>query len=206
VGKRAPLWPLGSTVKVRFLEGKPSLHKKVKEIALEWLDYVNLWLDFGDYPDAEVRVAFQPNMGTWSYTGADCLAVNDPQMTMNFGWLTPNTDEREVRRVVLHELGHVLGMQHEQGNPNSNIKWNKEKVYEYYTTGQGWTRETVDLNVFAVWAPGYYPLQKIFDRASIEMWAVPPELLREGEAVGWNYEISPLDEQFVAALYPKRER
>ena len=64
VGVRAPLWEIGSTVKLRFLEGKPAVHKRVKEVALEWLEYANLNFDFGDYPDADVRIAFKPDMGT----------------------------------------------------------------------------------------------------------------------------------------------
>jgi hypothetical protein len=207
VGARAPLWPLGATVKVRFLEGDPSVHARIKEFALEWLEYVNLWLDFGDYDDAEVRVAFDRNMGTWSYPGTNCRTIPSPRQTMNFGWLDHNTNEREVRRVTLHEFGHVLGLQHEQNNPNSNLKWNKEKVYEVYTAApNNWTREAVDMNVFALWGPGYYPFQKIFDPDSIEMWPIQADFLREGKAVGWNDDLSPLDEQFVAALYPKRER
>ena len=47
---------------------------------------------------------------------------------MNFGWLTLNTDEREFRRAVLHEFGHVLGLVHEYQNPNADIPWNKAAV------------------------------------------------------------------------------
>ena len=65
-------------MKVRFLEGDPVMHERIEAVAMEWLEYVNLWLDFGDYPDAEVRVAFRPS-GSWSYTGMDCLAVKDPR-------------------------------------------------------------------------------------------------------------------------------
>jgi hypothetical protein len=31
---------------------------------------------------------------------------------------------------ALHELGHVLGMEHEHQNPFAGIKWNEQAVYD----------------------------------------------------------------------------
>ena len=35
-GTRGKLWQAGSTIRIRFLDGNPSVHEKVREIALEW--------------------------------------------------------------------------------------------------------------------------------------------------------------------------
>lgn len=207
IGEHAPLWAPGATIKFRFIEGESTLHDRVKEAALEWLDYANIHFDFGDYPDADVRIAFEKDEGSWSYIGMNCLDVEKSVPTMNLGWLTPETDEAEVRPVVLHEFGHVLGMQHEHGNPNSTIKWNKKAVYDDLGgPPNNWPREAIEHNIFAIWPPGYYPFQKVFDLKSIEMWAMRDKWFTEGQAPGLNYELSPLDKQFIAGLYPRRER
>ena len=47
---------------------------------------------------------------------------------MNYGWLTPDSDDDELRRVVLHEFGHALGLIHEHQNPEGGIEWNEPAV------------------------------------------------------------------------------
>jgi len=42
---------------------------------------------------------------------------NPLRATMNFGWLTPDTEDSEYQRVVLHEFGHALGLLHEHQHP-----------------------------------------------------------------------------------------
>jgi hypothetical protein len=205
VGNRVQLWPCGQVLRVRFLDGEPELHKRVAEAASQWLDYANLSFDFGDDPRAELRVSFK-EPGSWSFLGTACLEIPDPQPNINFGWLTPTTEDSEIHRVVLHEFGHVLGLQHEQGNPASNIKFNKKAVYDYFRATSGWSRADVDSQFFAIWPPGYFPVHKVFDPHSIEMFPIPAELLESGEAIGWNIELSPVDKQFAAALYPQWER
>ncbi|HQF17756.1 MAG TPA: hypothetical protein PLI05_11925 [Methanotrichaceae archaeon] len=208
IGERAPLWAPGSTIKIRFIDGESTLHDRVEKVALEWLDYANLKFDFGDYPDADVRIAFgKDGISSWSFAGTSCLDVQKSEPTMNLGWLGPKDDEAEFRRIVLHEFGHVLGMQHEHGNPNSTIKWNKKAVYDDLSAPpNNWPRELIEYSIFSIWPPGYYPFQKIFDLKSIEMYTMDDKWFADGQAPGSNYELSQLDKQFIAALYPRRER
>jgi len=119
-GSRAALWPLGHTLKIRFLDGEPALHEKVERAASQWVDYANLKLDFGEHPDAELRVSFKMP-GSWAYTRTISLSVPNSDPNINFGWLTSSTCKYEIQWVVLHEFGHVLGFQHEHGNPASNL-------------------------------------------------------------------------------------
>jgi hypothetical protein len=204
VGDRAQLWEPGSTLAVRFLDGSPTVRARVEAAATEWLAYANLKFAFGEDPNAPIRVSFQRE-GSWSYQGRACLAVARDEPTINFGWLNDATDSKEVRRVVLHEFGHVLGLQHEQGNPTSTIEWDRAAVYELYGRApNSWSRETVDRSIFAIWPPAYFPVHKVFDRQSIMMFPQPAEHLLKGRPIGWNHKLSSIDKQFAAALYPLR--
>jgi hypothetical protein len=204
IGARAKLWRPGATVAIRFLDGSSKLRASVEAVATEWLEYANLDLEFGDDPDAAVRVSFE-HEGSWSFLGHDALSVAHDQPTMNLGWLDDDTEEKELRRAVLQNFGHVLGLQHEHGNPASTIEWNRPAVYEVYSRPPfQWSREMVDHNVFAIWPPSYFPVHKVFDRHSIMMFPLPAELLK-GPPIGRNNELSPLDKQFAAALYPIRD-
>lgn len=205
VGDRAQLWDIGATLPVRFLDGSPALRARVAEVACQWMDYANLDLDFDGDDEAPIRVSFEQE-GSWAFQGKLALQVPPDQPTINFGWLEGGTPQAEVERVVLHEFGHVLGLQHEHGNPASTIAWNRPKVYELFGGPPNhWSREMVDQVVFSIWPPSYFPIRKIFDRKSIMIFPLQPELLLEGEPIDTPYELSPLDKQFVAALYPLRD-
>ena len=58
----------------------------------------------------------------------------------------PIPPKRKSGRSVLHEFGHVLGMQHEHGNPESTIKWNKQAVYDDMGgPPNNWPRKQVEI-------------------------------------------------------------
>jgi hypothetical protein len=197
------LWPNGKVIKIAFLDGEEELQKKVERYAQEWTKYANLAFDFGEYKDAEVRVSFE-QPGSWSYPGAMALNVPANQPTINLGWLRPNTDEEEIKRVVLQQFGHVIGLLHEMLNPNNTIPWDKKAVYDLYEgPPNNWTKEQVDRSIFEYWAPGTYPAEKEFDRNSIMLFPVSNELTYGDYEIGWNRELSEGDKAFAAMLYPK---
>src|SRR5262245_54568731 len=102
------MWSNGRTLKVSFLEGDPIVQQKVERFARLWEPHANIRLDFGNHANPDVRIAFDSSDGSWSYIGTDCLTIAKNRSTMNFGWLEPNTDDREYERVVVHEFGHAL--------------------------------------------------------------------------------------------------
>lgn len=206
VGATARLWEPGQTLSARFLGGTAPVRSAVQARVESWLEYANLKVQFGKDPDAQIRVAFD-RPGSWSYLGTDCLDLPLDEPTVNFGWLDENTPGTEVDRVVLHEFGHVLGLQHETGNPASTIEWDRAAVYhELQGPPNYWTRETIDSVFFAIWPPGYFPVHKVFDPDSIMLVPGAAKFVRGGKPPGWNLLLSPLDKQFVAALYPQRTR
>ena len=204
IGERALLWDPGITLGVRFLDGASVVRSKVEAAASKWLEYANLHFDFAAGDDAPIRVSFkQP--GSWAYQGRSALLVRPTEPTVNFGWIDENTPMREDERVIMHEFGHVLGLQHEHGNPASTIQWDRPAVYRNFSGPPNyWTREQIDQTIFAVWPPGYYPVHKVFDRASIMIFPLSADYLRKGRSIGSNYRLSQIDKQFAAALYPVR--
>jgi hypothetical protein len=206
VGATARLWEPGQTLHARFLGGPASVRSAVEARVESWLEYANLEVSFGKARHAEIRIGFgQP--GSWSFLGTDCLSVPPGEPTINFGWLDRNTPKAEVDRVVLHEFGHVLGLQHETGNPASTIEWDRPRVYQDLAGPPNhWSRETVDTVFFAIWPPGYFPVHKVFDPDSIMMVPGEAKHVRSGKPPAWNLRLSALDKQFAAALYPQRAR
>jgi hypothetical protein len=189
-------WPVGSTLRVRFLEGSAEQHDTVKRFAPQWTEYANLRLEFDDSPDAEIRVAFQDD-GAWSYMGTDCADIPRDQPTMNYGWL----DEA----VVLHEFGHAVGLIHEHQNPVGGIQWNKPVVYRDLAGPPNfWDQATVDNNLFKK-----YELDQLnatqFDPQSIMLYSFPATWTLNSFSAGENNVLSDIDKEFIAGSggYPR---
>lgn len=204
VGDVARLWAMESELTIGFYKGSGKLKGWIEEAAMQWVEYANLKFVFTDVAKATIRVSFdQP--GAWAYLGTQALDIPGSQPTCNFGWFSGRSSREEVFGTVLHEFGHVLGFQHEHGNPASTLKWNKAAVYESFTGPPNhWDRATVDREIFTIWPPKYFPVHKVFDRDSIMMYQMPDTYFLGGDSIPHNRELSALDKQFVAALYPLR--
>jgi hypothetical protein len=192
-------WQPGRTLAIGFLGGTPLQQEKVRRWAGEWLHHAHLGFDFGARRP-EIRIAFNPRVGSWSNVGTDALAFATGP-TMNFGWVTDWSTDESDRAVILHEFGHMLGLGHEQSHPDMDIAWNKPAAYDYYMTTQGWSAQMVDDNVFAVYDRGLVE-GTAYDRASIMQYAVPAELTLDGRGIGWNGALTERDKGHAAAMYP----
>lgn len=115
----------------------------------------------------------------------------------------PNVwNTKELRRVVMHEFGHALGLLHEQSFPGA-VNWKKtDSVYNYYEETQGWSRKMVDFNVFEV-AEQFYTNSTSYDPKSIMHYSIEPWQTTDGYSLKDNYEMSFGDKMLIAALYPK---
>ena len=196
------LWSPGQTLKVKFLEGDPYVHERIKKYAPEWSKYANINFQFVTSGPADIRIAFQ-NSGSWSRIGTDASLIEQDEATMNFGWFNRSTTEEEFRRTTLHEFGHALRLCHEHQHPKEGIPWNKTAVYQYYLITQGWTREQVDENVFARYETDFTQYTD-YDTTSIMHYPIDDKLTLGGFHVGLNKELSANDKMFVRQLYPGR--
>jgi hypothetical protein len=198
----------GRTLRVRFLDGSPTQRQKVREHATSWSKYCNITFDFSESPDAEVRVSFVADPGSWSAVGTDCLLTEEfkpDQPTMNFGWLRDDTDDVEYRRVVVHEFGHALGAIHEHQSPKGGIQWNLPAVYAYFSgPPNNWTKDDIDFNVVQKYSASQLNATK-FDRRSIMLYTFPPELIVGHLRLPLNTSLSTGDKKFVAKMYPPKK-
>ena len=200
------MWQTGRTLRVSFLDGDEVMRERVAQHARVWMDYANVKFDFVDDEDAEIRISFVADSGSWSALGTDAL-ISTPEWfppgspTMNFGWLTPDTDDEEYSRVVVHEFGHALGCLHEHQGPKANVQWNKPVVYRYFEETQGWTKEDVDFNLFDRYHEEETQFTE-FDPESIMIYHIPPEFTLDGASYPTNVRLSQTDKDFISQQYP----
>lgn len=198
---RAAQWPAGGIISVSFLDGTPELQQRVRDTALTWVgpNMANLTLDFRKTTDTDIRISFTPG-GSWSTIGTTCRQVTDRnQPTMNFGWLTDESTDDALRRVVLHEFGHALGMVHEHQIPENGIQWDREAVLaDLYPR---WDEEKIEQNIFepvTAKESNYWAL----DPTSIMMYPIPERWTRNGFSTGLNSNLSERDREFIREMYP----
>lgn len=197
-------WTPGTQIRVRFLEGDTTVHQRVREVAEEWVRprMANLGLLFVDDVDADLRIAFITGDGSWSYLGTVAQQIPTSDPTMNYGWLTPDSPDDELRRVVLHEFGHALGLIHEHQNPNRPISWNRAAVMaDLSGPPNNWDEATIENNIFKRYEPGEVSSTPV-DRESIMMYPIPGSWTTDGFSVDLNEQLSPTDVEFVRGAYP----
>jgi hypothetical protein len=201
-GITGKFWKPGRTLRVRFLDGNSKVQERLQPFAHIWSQFANIKFEFGDDPNAEIRISFK-QAGSWSYLGTDSLVIPKDQPTMNYGWLTTSTGNDEYSRVVTHEFGHALGMVHEHQNPAATIPWNKQAVYDYYQgPPNNWTKAQVDTNLFTRYSADITKFSE-FDRESIMLYPIPAEFVTDPTfVVGWNKALSAIDKQFIGGIYP----
>jgi len=187
------LWENGATLRIRFMDGTPEQHQKVLQIAQEWSKYANLQFEANASPNAEIRVSFKSTGGYWSYIGTDALSIPATEPTMNFGWMEEGA--------ILHEFGHVLGLIHENQNPNANLPWNKEVVYRELTGPPNfWSKQLVENTTFEKFEGIEY---REFDPDSIMMYVYPSAWFTDGRSRGGKKVLSESDKRFARRLYPQ---
>ena len=196
-------WQTGDTISIRFLEGDRTLQKKVRDVALEWADIANLNFEFIEDAPTDIRIAFQQGDGSWSYLGTMGRSIDEPEPTMNYGWLTPDSEESEIRRVVLHEFGHAIGLIHEHQNPEGGIVWNKPAViHDLSRPPNNWPLATIENNIFKRYDKEELDATKL-DSKSIMMYPIPKAWTLNQFSAGLNGEISEMDKELIRSVYPR---
>jgi hypothetical protein len=203
-------WDRGMVLQVLFLDGPEAYRRRVRTHARTWEAYADITFAFDDDPSAPIRLTFTAAPGRfYSMVGNEALLGGFPpdKHTMNLGfppsWPLGNDEvEREVRRLILHEFGHALGLIHEHSSPEAGSFFkDPELVYDYYRRTQGWDRQTVDENVLMVYDRGQISNATAFDPDSIMLYEFPAEITTRPTKT--NYELSALDKIIIGQLYPR---
>lgn len=198
----AKMWAVGRNLRVRFLNGDPTIQNKIVDHAKRWLQYADINFTFGNDPQAEIRIEIASDGAAWSNVGTDALSVPQNEATMHYGWFDANTADDEYERTVVHEFGHALGCIHEHQNPAGNIQWNKDAVYRYYMgPPNNWTKDQVNHNLFEKYSASITQFSAL-DAQSIMMYPIPAQFTTNGFSVGWNKQLSAMDKTYIARFYP----
>lgn len=197
-------WKKGDNITISFLDGDPEVQGKVINVAQQWVmpGLANLTFDFRENTkETNIRISFRYK-GSWSVLGTSCKYItNLDEPTMNFGWLNKHSTDDEVKRVVLHEFGHALGLTHEHMNPGGKVKWNRKQVIEDLSgPPNNWTEDEIEINMFQTFEKHETNFTEL-DSKSIMMYPIPAKWTTDGFRVGLNSELSEVDIKFIKVEY-----
>jgi len=202
---REAKWEPGTKISVTFLSGSDALKARVRAVAEEWVgdDMANLSFRWVDDDRADIRIDFVQGDGSWSYLGTVCRQIPSPEATMNYGWLTDESSDEEVREVVLHEFGHAVGLIHEHQNPEAGIVWNEAAVIaDLSGPPNNWDVQTIRNNVLSKYDPKVLAERTKVDAKSIMMYPIPAAWTDDTFSAGMNGELSGLDKTLIREAYP----
>ena len=118
---KAKMWPQESELQVVFLDGSEALRTQIRRVAPLWLAGTNLSFRFFDdlsqvKNGSQIRVSFASHTGSMLGNHGDFGSREPTVVLKQLAQL--RDDPASSRRLILHEFGHALGLEHEFLSPN----------------------------------------------------------------------------------------
>ncbi|HET6940971.1 MAG TPA: M12 family metallopeptidase [Sphingomicrobium sp.] len=196
-GANAALWPAGSTIRVRFLNGGPAERQLFEESMGEWLKYANLHVSYVRSGDSDIRAKFANDGASWSYVGRNAQQRLPDEPTI---WLGHPIGDAWARTAFLHEIGHSLGLVHEFQNPQAQQYYNRDALMAYFQGTMHMSGDQISKMFFDTAA---YPGSRPVDFNSVMSFPLPPRVLRNGKSFVAGNELSQSDRAYIAQLYAR---
>ncbi|HEX6097210.1 MAG TPA: hypothetical protein VF432_12855 [Thermoanaerobaculia bacterium] len=159
--------------------------------------------------EAEVRIGYSAADGvSESAVGRDVLRVPLNEPTTVYGW---DLTTKYGSGTALHEIGHVLGMEHEHQNPFAGIKWHEQAVYDAMAEPPNeWDEETTFHNILEKLTPQQVQGSK-WDPDSIMEYEFEAGLIDEPEEYDINgltppATLSSADKEWAVKWYPAAKK
>lgn len=193
------LWDNGRTLTIAFVSNpSDTLRQAIISAASQWLPHINLTFDFVEGHAGDIRIATNTLGIHESVLGNYALQIDPSKPTMTIG---RDESHPDFNMTVLHEFGHALAAAHEHLHPDSDIPWDKPKVYAYYRT-LGLTDAQTDRMVLNK-RPRSSVTHTPYDPKSIMHYPVLNKLTLGDFETTKNTEISQQDIALMKLLYPK---
>lgn len=214
------LWDLSQgPLRVCFMDGDVALKRRIMTAAKGWeVPESSVRFDFGNMSNpricggtepSHIRIGFRYK-GYWSLVGQHSVnSARQFEQSMNFeAWDVRDVDDTTLRRIVLHEFGHALGLHHEHQNPQSACEQQFDWDYAYRELAMPpnqWPPSEVDLNLRRLVGGSYS--SSAFDAASIMIYSLPARFYKDREhATCFRPNTSMLsagDKTAIATKYPR---
>ena len=197
INRGADVDPLDKEIKNLLLSNPRMITVKeaIKKIVRERIEpLVNFKFNFiEDESKAMVKISLQQNLWPTSYIGYNGHDNSYHLMTFG-GWFSVE--------VVLHEFGHLIGLVHEQQNPNGKIAWDREAVLKFGKT-QGWTDQQTE--TYILYTEKTENINgSTFDPLSIMLYPYAAELTMNKIAINMSTRLSGKDVLWICKTYPKQ--
>lgn len=189
-------WPQNKVLKVGFPWGGTAAQKDMVKAGFDhWKAApVNLTFSYPTTGPWDIRVAFNPNDGSWSYIGVDCATIPANEPTMNIGWVEQAAND--------HECGHAIGLLHEHQNPSEPICFNQENVIQDLSgPPNNWDLATIKYNVLNP-VSASETISTAHDPLSIMHYTIPARWTCNNVAIPGGKLLSLEDKGFIAKRYP----